>query len=530
MALRATSLEKICFKCKDIIKNKQFTVCSICNKHYHIECAKVSFARFKIWTVDNKKNWKCIKCIEKQSPNAKPHNNSDIPEQDNITVRPHRYNAIKNTSKNHILGTISNNASPSTNDSVALDVTSSQPLLRRSLSMDLFPICSSDSNVETLGDLSKSIEYVNDLDIVNDLKLKLNKIETDLQSCENELENTIIENNSLKRQIVKLSQEICVLKNICKTPQRPRKRHESSFILSTVDNSSKVFTESQQTLALEQTIVKLQQEVQAAQKEISELNFTIDKLEHDLQICSTSGKGDNQEKSDSKKYYDISKQLDKRRNNTPKNKICVISSNKNHKILQNINTIDIFNEFRLIHYLTNNVGIDIMIRDLNVKLKDYTEQDFCVIIIGEADFNYSQNFRALIKRMRENLVNIRNTNIIVTAPIYICGKPLYNYRVEVFNNILSRDMLSHNYGHLIDSNEDLTLDMFSLISGRVMRRGVRSILEKTANHISFLQIKNSAPPNYNVSITVDELDGQNKCETNKDKENNNLLKNQFFLV
>lgn len=90
-------------------------------------------------------------------------------------------------------------------------------------------------------------------------------------------------------------------------------------------------------------------------------------------------------------------------------------------------------------------------------------------------------------RIRETLSNITNTNIIVITPIYNYAKPLYNYRVEIVNNILSHDILSHNYGYLLDSNKDLTLNMFSLTTGKIKSSSVKNILERTAYYVSSLQ-------------------------------------------
>lgn len=59
-----TQNDKICTKCKVIIENRQYATCSICTNSYHIECESISFARFKIWTQDFKKSWKCRKCLQ----------------------------------------------------------------------------------------------------------------------------------------------------------------------------------------------------------------------------------------------------------------------------------------------------------------------------------------------------------------------------------------------------------------------------------------------------------------------------------
>lgn len=61
----------------------------------------------------------------------------------------------------------------------------------------------------------------------------------------------------------------------------------------------------------------------------------------------------------------------------------IVSSDRSLRILQNINSNSVYHEFQIIHYLTNNVEIDILLKDIDIKLKDYTKNDFCIIMIGE---------------------------------------------------------------------------------------------------------------------------------------------------
>lgn len=221
MAQRATSVKKSCYKCKNNIDNKQFTTCSICNDNYHIDCANVSFARFKIWTSENKKSWKCTKCIDK-SQNSKL--STTILGQENVTIRQVlRTKVLRNTNKEksppltNIKDICKKTTSPPALTPGSQDAT--QRLISRSLSMEL-PGDSLNSTFQSLEDLSKSSECLNDLDIVKDMKRNINKLKINLESTENELENTIIENNGLKREIDKLSQEIRLLKSICKSPKK----------------------------------------------------------------------------------------------------------------------------------------------------------------------------------------------------------------------------------------------------------------------------------------------------------------------
>lgn len=221
-------------------------------------------------------------------------------------------------------------------------------------------------------------------------------------------------------------------------------------------------------------------EIQTAQEEICNLNQTIVKLEQEVQNLRKPGivNGNCQKKPISNGNNESTNP-----GRSKQRKICIISSDRSLRILQNINKHSMYNDFQILHYITNSVGIDILLKNLDVKLKEYTKHDYCIIMIGETDFKYSQCFKGLLKNLRDKLEKVTNTNVILTTPTYICGKPLYNYRVEIFNNLLNRDILTYNYGYLIDSNKDLTFDMFSRATGKIRKHGILSIFENIANYI-----------------------------------------------
>lgn len=498
------------FKCADCLKkvtSREFLACNVCNSIFHIECINYSEKLFALMSKEKKENWQCLACKRKNKPIISKQNisSSASPGQDSISTRPSKAKA-----KNKILNVSPKNKPPPDDVSLLQDVQDVPPKrLRRSLSVEL-PTDSSYSIFQSLESVSKSTEYVNDLDIVNGLKLKISKLQTDLKSCENELENTIIANNELKRQVAKLSQEINFLKNICKSPQRPKiTTHNDSF--NELESSR-----LQQILTLEETIAKLNLEVQTAHIEISRLNMTIEKLELEIHIKTTSETIYTEMKQEGSVHDSIAKYREGLRNHTSKNKICIISSDRKLNILQNIKTISPYNNFQILHHITNNVGIDIMLRDLDIKLKDYTKHDFCVVMIGATDFYLSQDFRAIVKRLKEKINSITNTNVIIIAPTYICGKPLYNYRVELFNNMLYNDIYSTDCSYLLDSNKYLTIDMFSLITGKIKKSGVKHILEKISDYISIIKLAKSRS---------DILDGVNNEEEMKE-----LPESQFFLL
>ncbi|CAG5014914.1 unnamed protein product [Parnassius apollo] len=67
--------------------------------------------------------------------------------------------------------------------------------------------------------LSKSEDYSTiKMCEMQEMKEEIKELKINLLSTQNELENTIIENNEYKREINKLKKEIEVLKKICQSP------------------------------------------------------------------------------------------------------------------------------------------------------------------------------------------------------------------------------------------------------------------------------------------------------------------------
>ncbi|KAH9628766.1 hypothetical protein HF086_005391 [Spodoptera exigua] len=104
-----------------------------------------------------------------------------------------------------------------------------------------------------------------------------------LESTENELENTILENNDLKKQVNKLTQEINVLKSLCHSSTSKESSPISidkkkiysrlSQIVSSTPSSPRLTSNAERNnnfiyLHLQQNISALQKELQSAENEI----------------------------------------------------------------------------------------------------------------------------------------------------------------------------------------------------------------------------------------------------------------------
>lgn len=478
----------LCVKCNKTVQGKDFLRCSKCKKIYDIQCAGRSKI-FQLMTIESKNVWICPPCHSGENTSNKDSKKGQyIPKNTDsgkITIR-------KKTCPQKLPG----------NHSLSPQILTQKSKSTESITRPCFINDSSQSLDESL---SKSLELSVDPDIVSELKLQIKTLKTELASTENELQNVIIEKNEFLRQIDKLNREISTLKNICKAPQqikKSRKSTSSSSIEITSPGPS-----AAKTLTLESNIKTLQNELEQTQQEICNLNEIITGLQQELESCKFKSYSRTQEKEISLKKNIINTSIDK-------HKLCIISSCTRYNILRTMDRICLYDNSERVHYITPNVGIDILLKDIEKKLAGYTKRDYCIIIIGETDFLSSKNYMKLVESMRQKLQDITSTNIIIAAPTYICGAPLYNTRIEVFNTILNRDLTNFKYGLFFDSNQKLTLDHFSYFSGKLRNSGVQNILKNIAELIYFLQTS--------ISNNTEDL------HYNEDTENDDRNKSMFF--
>lgn len=171
-------------------------------------------------------------------------------------------------------------------------------------------------------------------------------------------------------------------------------------------------------------------------------------------------------------------------------KICIISENKHNNILTIAERK--FENSELCHYLTPNGGLNTIISNLAPKLKTFTMNDYCMILIGETDFLATQDYSKLISYVRECLKTIQQTNVILCMPTYKIGLnyyTLFNRRVEQFINLLCRDVVTHEYAYIFDSNKNITWDsaMYRLHKGTLNNYGMQVIFDDIVTYINYIQ-------------------------------------------
>lgn len=318
-----------------------------------------------------------------------------------------------------------------------------------------------DGTVCSMPDMSDDDE----IDLITQLKKNIDDLTIKLSSANGEIDSLSLEIEKLKKENESLIRKNSFYKQIVTSPKQS----------PTTTPKNRGMKKSKQTGYInEQT----QTDFEIIPNETVTKN-------HDKQhktITTHSGPQmapqPSQEQVATQKYTQVNKEK-------LRNKLCILSGNKSNNILTLAEEYFTDN-YVICHYLTPNVGITHLLRDLQIKLQNYTKNDFCIIMIGEEDFKTTKCYLDIITFMRNALDIIKNTNIIITLPTYKYNNNyniLYNSRVEMFNNMLYMDNSTHQYSYLLDSNLNLSYHHSTYIrsAGALKDCGMKIIFEDLFN-------------------------------------------------
>lgn len=520
-----------CFKCKASNDSRNTVLCAHCLNRYDFDCAGLSEKLYRLMSQDSRRKWKCKLCLEKRPC-----------ETSNVTLRRKPLKNTGPTVKKLICTTKGRSDSLCTPQNIPVPVTtlktltldsdilttdysytsrcSESELESTSKSLSSTPIKSherevkndeSDRSYDSPCFLSKSLDGSTiDAVLFLEMQEKNSQLTSTLISTQNELDNQILDNNELHRRIDKLSRENKLLISLCQsTPVEGRydninsiKKKRRSLApracsIPSIPSSPSVAGSNrrEQITKLQVKIAELENLLNNAESQISELNNQL------MIVTKRLGSSEKPPKIPTKKYKNTLKP--KKQNKQAR--LCFVTSGRRYNILRNMDRCEYYSNFKRCNYIIPNVGVEILIRDIQKKICGFTKEDYCVIMIGETDFYETQDYMALVTRIRETLESLEHTNIIIAAPTYICGAPVYNSRVETFNTLLNRDIYNHHYAVFFDSNEELTLDLFSDFTGKIRNAGVQNILHHIARKISVLEMDNDID-----IISMEDLDVPSK--------------------
>ncbi|CAH1646189.1 unnamed protein product [Spodoptera littoralis] len=243
-----------CFKCKKCVDIKSTVLCSVCANRFELCCDGYPEQTYRLLSAESKKNWRCKMCVKAATKQKTASASGTI--ISNITVRKKQ--------KPTPTPTLNNDASM----------------------MDSHVL----SDSETLNEshispnkLSKSLDgTLSDLISLTEMKETLLQCKTKLNMTEQELDNLILENNSLHKQIEKLITENNTLKLLCQSSTIMESTHNSIQKRALTQRnavstpvSSKQHSEFLHISNLERKIQSLQQQLNTAEQEITNLTQQI---------------------------------------------------------------------------------------------------------------------------------------------------------------------------------------------------------------------------------------------------------------
>lgn len=172
-------------------------------------------------------------------------------------------------------------------------------------------------------------------------------------------------------------------------------------------------------------------------------------------------------------------------NRITSNKICIISDNNVNNILKTAEYT--FTNSKIIHYCLTNAGITELFVNLELKLVNYTLQDYCIIFLGTKDFEMSFNYEKLVEYIKNKLEKITHTNVIICSPNFKLGANVYlfNKKIEAFNYHLYLSNKTYEYAYTFDTNRYLkyTYAMFSKYTKKINNKGIHTVFSKLKNYI-----------------------------------------------
>ena len=263
----------VCYKCKKTVDIKKTALCSVCNNRFEPDCDGYPEHTYRLMNKEAKNKWRCKMCTRKKSIIST--------EPSNITVRKTPIYPTSSTEKPRMqTHTNTKQSSPEQDSHILTD-------------------CDTSHEIETTPNkLSRSVDgTTTNTSSIPDMQDTIAQLTMKLESSENELENTILENNDLKKQVNKLTQEINVLKSLCHSPTGKessplcidkKKRHSrfSQLVYST-PSSPRITMKTECNnnfiyLHLQQSISALQNELHITEHEIKSLNTQIQALKQSL--------------------------------------------------------------------------------------------------------------------------------------------------------------------------------------------------------------------------------------------------------
>lgn len=369
---------------------------------------------------------------------------------------------------------------------------------KRTTSLSETTVEESSTNNSTLDGSTSSLPNIsdNECDEVQDLKRKIEQLNHELSAAHEEIDQLSIENNDLKSTVIDITKKYDLLKKATKnitTDIRVGSPKPKNTKLSTPQK--RVTQQLNKKGAVEDRI--LPHVMKDHQQSVSDPETPTSAMDISKNMQSTNTQEPQETHLDNGVFSKVQSmipmnfQTNSLSETRRCKRLCIISSNNVNKLLYlGENT---FLGYELCHYIMPNAGINQLFADLDKKLIDFTHEDYCIIYIGERDFEVSNNYRILIDYIKNELKNVMNTNIIICSPNFKLSDnfAIFNKRIEMFNHWMYLDVELCEYAYLFDSNFCLeyTNEMFWKYNARVNNKAVAIIFKNLMYFMNYLDLQ-----------------------------------------
>lgn len=319
---------------------------------------------------------------------------------------------------------------------------------------------------------------VNECDEIQNLKVRIEKLSLDLSAAHEEINQLSIENSTLKSTVSEVTIKYELLKKATKK--------------LTSDIGSPNSKNKKSSTPLPKTTLQLKQKVTDEDR-----NLLIFKKNHQQSVSVNPDRRRSAlDESQDMLSINTPQEIHLKMNNC--RKLCIVTSNNVNKILDIAKNT--FIGYKLCHYSIPNAGIKHLFTDLYKKLLNFTHEDYCIVYIGERDFEISNNYTLLIDYIKNELKNVTNTNIIICSPNFKLSNnfSIFNKRIEMFNHLMYMDIELCEYAYLFDSNYCLeyTNEMFWKYNARVNNTAVTWIFKNVMYFMSYLNVQAEVSGNF----------------------------------
>lgn len=215
-------MAKKCYKCQEKLVINRYLTCSLCKNDFDLNCAGAEKRFYTTMTKEHKKNWKCRDCIT-----IKPKVNVSKPCCSTVTVRrKDRVNMnvtshstpVNQREESCIQTTINNSDSANISEIYVANIPTSNSF--ESLSNTFL-----DSNTEqeriifdsTTKTLNRSCPELRDpnCEEIQALKSIISTLQEELMIAHSQVDELILENNTLKKKVTESEVKIDNLKTVC---------------------------------------------------------------------------------------------------------------------------------------------------------------------------------------------------------------------------------------------------------------------------------------------------------------------------